>query len=280
MLFSDVVDSLLQAPDARARRCPPAGRRCRSTPSTTPSRLWITCSWRAEPRAATTGPRSKSRAATRTRTSARARASSGPTRSSITTSRRFLVDEGDPEDPEDDDYSCDPIGTSGDWWAASGEGFDWETGRSLSRTLAPTRSTSRFRSPMQAIPSSSSAASRSTTSSSRPVTAARRSRTTATRSTAGSSPIPRKAARRTRTPGRRSPSSTTAAAPAPRRKREGLVRAPAGDHRLPERRVRDLPVQDCRGHRRQCLHSASPSRRRPGPSIPRSSSPSVARTTA
>ena len=39
----------------------------------------------------------------------------------------FLVDEGDPNDPEDDEYSCDPIGTSGDWWAASGEGFDWES---------------------------------------------------------------------------------------------------------------------------------------------------------
>ena len=39
----------------------------------------------------------------------------------------FLVDEGDPEDPDDDFYSCDPAGTSGDWWAASGDGFEWET---------------------------------------------------------------------------------------------------------------------------------------------------------
>ncbi len=119
----------------------------------------------------------------------------------------FLVDEGDPGDPEDDEYSCDPMArpvTGGRPAASDSTG---NRGRSISRTLASTPSTSRSRSRMQAIRSSSSAASRSTTSSSRPVTAARRSRTTATRSTAGSSAMPRKAARRTRTHGRRSPSS-------------------------------------------------------------------------
>ena len=37
-----------------------------------------------------------------------------------------VVDEGDPETPDDDQYACDPVGTSGDWWAATGQGFDWE----------------------------------------------------------------------------------------------------------------------------------------------------------
>jgi hypothetical protein len=40
---------------------------------------------------------------------------------------RVLVDPGDPENPDDDEYTCDPSGTSGDWWAVSGEGFEWET---------------------------------------------------------------------------------------------------------------------------------------------------------
>ena len=38
-----------------------------------------------------------------------------------------LVDPGDPNNPDDDEYSCDPAGTSGDWWAASGPQTDWET---------------------------------------------------------------------------------------------------------------------------------------------------------
>lgn len=38
-----------------------------------------------------------------------------------------LVDEGDPADPDDDFYSCTPVGTSGDWNAASGQGDGWET---------------------------------------------------------------------------------------------------------------------------------------------------------
>ena len=37
-----------------------------------------------------------------------------------------VFDPGDPEDPDDDFFTCDPVGTSGEWWAASGEGFDWE----------------------------------------------------------------------------------------------------------------------------------------------------------
>ena len=39
----------------------------------------------------------------------------------------FIVDEGDPGDPDDDEYSCTPSGTSGGWWAASGDGSDWES---------------------------------------------------------------------------------------------------------------------------------------------------------
>ena len=39
----------------------------------------------------------------------------------------FLVDEHDPGDPEDDEYTCTPSGTSGDWRAASGEQSDWES---------------------------------------------------------------------------------------------------------------------------------------------------------
>ena len=38
-----------------------------------------------------------------------------------------LVDPGDPNDPEDDFYSCDPVGTSGDWNAISGTSDGWET---------------------------------------------------------------------------------------------------------------------------------------------------------
>jgi Peptidase family M1 domain/Peptidase M1 N-terminal domain len=38
-----------------------------------------------------------------------------------------LVDPGDPNDPDDDFYSCDPVGTSGSWNAASGLGDGWET---------------------------------------------------------------------------------------------------------------------------------------------------------
>ncbi len=38
-----------------------------------------------------------------------------------------VLDPGDPEDPEDDFLTCDPVGTSGEWWAVSGEGFDWES---------------------------------------------------------------------------------------------------------------------------------------------------------
>ena len=38
-----------------------------------------------------------------------------------------FFDPGDPDDPDDDISSCSPSGTSGDWWAASGEGFDWES---------------------------------------------------------------------------------------------------------------------------------------------------------
>ena len=118
---------LLQAPDARARR---ATRRVHAVVRHLPrhrSRPWITCSWRPEPPAATTGPRSRSRAATRTRTSARAPPSSvhNPFLDHYLTP--FLVDQGDPDDPEDDfNTRVIPIGTSGDWWAASGEGFDWE----------------------------------------------------------------------------------------------------------------------------------------------------------
>src|SRR6185436_19953584 len=29
-------------------------------------------------------------------------------------------------DPENDEWACDPIGTSGEWWAISGSRFDWE----------------------------------------------------------------------------------------------------------------------------------------------------------
>ena len=38
-----------------------------------------------------------------------------------------LVDEGDPSDPEDDFYGCEPVGTSGSWNAASGTSDGWET---------------------------------------------------------------------------------------------------------------------------------------------------------
>ena len=38
-----------------------------------------------------------------------------------------VLDPGDPEDPDDDFFTCDPVGTSGEWWAVSGEGFDWES---------------------------------------------------------------------------------------------------------------------------------------------------------
>jgi hypothetical protein len=38
-----------------------------------------------------------------------------------------LVDAGDPTTPDDDEYSCDPTGTSGTWNAISGTGDGWET---------------------------------------------------------------------------------------------------------------------------------------------------------
>ena len=38
-----------------------------------------------------------------------------------------LVDEGDPSTPDDDFYLCDPVGSSGDWNAASGSSEGWET---------------------------------------------------------------------------------------------------------------------------------------------------------
>jgi hypothetical protein len=37
-----------------------------------------------------------------------------------------LVDEGDPATPDDDFYSCNPVGTTGEWHAASGIGEGWE----------------------------------------------------------------------------------------------------------------------------------------------------------
>ena len=63
----------------------------------------------------------------------------------------FLVDEHDPNDPKDDEYSCDPNGTSGDWWAASGDGFDWEPWTFDLGSPASTPSTSRSRSRMQVM---------------------------------------------------------------------------------------------------------------------------------
>ena len=38
-----------------------------------------------------------------------------------------VVDPGDPGTPDDDFYRCDPVGTSGDWNAASGQSDGWET---------------------------------------------------------------------------------------------------------------------------------------------------------
>ena len=125
MMYSQRRRSLLQAADPRAR-CPARGlHACRSTRSTTPRAPSTSCSSRSGPPAARIGRHSRSRAGSRRKTSGRARTSSMPTRSLATTSRPS-VDPGDPEDPDDDFFTCDPVGTSGEWWAASGEGFDWE----------------------------------------------------------------------------------------------------------------------------------------------------------
>jgi hypothetical protein len=40
-----------------------------------------------------------------------------------------LVDPGDPSTPDDDFYSCDPVGSSGAWNAANGTGDGWENWR-------------------------------------------------------------------------------------------------------------------------------------------------------
>ena len=48
-----------------------------------------------------------------------------------------VPDPDDPEDPEDDFITCDPVGTSGAWWAVSGAGFDWETGSSRCLNAGP-----------------------------------------------------------------------------------------------------------------------------------------------
>ena len=37
-----------------------------------------------------------------------------------------LIDPGDPGTPDDDVYSCDPVGTTGEWNSASGQGAGWE----------------------------------------------------------------------------------------------------------------------------------------------------------
>jgi len=50
-----------------------------------------------------------------------------------------LVDPGDPSTPDDDFYSCDPVGSSGAWYAAAGTSDGWEDWRIL--LANPTAST-------------------------------------------------------------------------------------------------------------------------------------------
>ena len=182
----------------------------------------------------------------------------------------FLVDEGDPNDPDDDQYSCDPIGTSGDWWAASGEGFDWESGRSIcanpgadpidveiSITYA---SDSEFQ--LRGVTLDNLVVSTGEGSTSFEDDGDTLDGWVVADAPEGSAPN-----QNSWTPITDPRASASSAAA--RRKRTGLVRAPAGDHRLPERRVRQLPVQDRRGHRRQplpriCPRDTDPARLCPG----------------
>ena len=53
---------------------------------------------------------------------------------------RVLVDAGDPADPTDDRFGCDPTGTTGVWNAASGSGDGWESWSvALANTTATTQ---------------------------------------------------------------------------------------------------------------------------------------------
>ena len=98
----------------------------------------------------------------------------------------ILIDAGDPGIRTTTSTPAIPAGRRANGGPRPAMASTGSRGRSICRTREPIRSTSRFRSPTRATPSSSSAAWRSTTSSCRRARARRHSRTTAISSTAGS----------------------------------------------------------------------------------------------